>query len=453
MGAIDSGDFYRQLLADLQTADALPGSGVDYAPYGDAPVETEVLALARDGARLQSAIVGETVEVVLAKTQFYTEAGGQVSDAGTIAGDGWVIDITDMKRPLAGLVTHIGEVVEGNPKVGDPATAALEAARRKDIIRNHTATHLLHAALRNKLGKHVQQRGSLVAPDRLRFDFSHPERVSEKELAQIAAAVNTAILANHRVVGEVKSLETARREGAMALFGEKYGDVVRTVVIGSDHDRYSYELCGGVHVAATAEIGSFIFTSEGSVSAGIRRVEALTGRAASAFISQQLQTLDGIAGQLGAAPDQAAQRIADLQHSLSAAQREIENLRRRQARHDFDLMLNDNLESLNGMRALVAELDNTPMETMREMTDWFRNRVDNGVMVLASDVAGRPQIVVAVSDALVKNGIRAGDLIKPIARIVGGGGGGRPQMAQAGGRDSSKIAEALQKARALLAET
>ena len=453
MGEIESGDFYRQLLADLQTAGELGGSGVDYAPYSDEPVETKVLALARDGARLESAIVGESVEVVLAKTQFYAEAGGQVSDTGTISGASWAIDITDVKRPLSGLITHVGEVVEGNPRAGDRATAALDGARRRDIIRNHTATHLLHAALRNSLGKHVQQRGSLVAADRLRFDFSHPEKVSERELAQIAAEVNSAILANYAVYGEEKSLETARREGAMALFGEKYGDVVRTVVIGSDRDRYSYELCGGVHVAATAEIGSFVFTSEGSVSAGIRRVEALTGRAASAHISRQLQTLHDIAGRLGAAPGQSAQRISDLQQALSAAQREIENLRRRQAKHEFDIMLNDQLESLNGVQALVAELDNTPMETMREMTDWFRHRVDHGVMVLASDIAGRPQIVVAVSDALVKDGIRAGDLIKPIARVVGGGGGGRPQMAQAGGRDSSKIAEALQTARALLAET
>ena len=206
-------------------------------------------------------------------------------------------------------------------------------------------------------------------------------------------------------------------------------------------------------MGATAEIGSFVFTSEGSVSAGIRRVEALTGRAANAFISQQLQTLHGIAERLSTAPDQASHRISELQSELSAAQREIENLRRRQAKHDFDVMIKHQLESLNGVQALVAELDNTPMETMREMTDWFRNRVDNGVMVLASDIAGRPQIVVAVSDALVKDGLRAGDLIKPIAKVVGGGGGGRPQMAQAGGRDSSKIEQALQKARELLAES
>ena len=343
--------------------------------------------------------------------------------------------------------------MEGNPAAGAKATASLDLTRRKDIIRNHTATHLLHAALRKGLGKHVQQRGSLVAPDRLRFDFSHPEKVSARELEQIAAEVNGAILANYRVSGENKPLETAQSEGAMALFGEKYGDIVRTVVIGTGPDRYSYELCGGVHVDATAQIGSFVFTSEGSVSAGIRRVEALTGRAASAYFSQQLHALNDIAAQLGAGPEQAAHRISDLQAELTAAKGEIEILRRQQARSDFEAMLNDRLESLNGLQALVAQLDNTPMETMREMTDWFRNRVDKGVMVLASDIAGRPQIVVAVSDALVTDGLRAGDLIKPIAKVVGGGGGGRPQMAQAGGRDSGKIAEALQKARELLAES
>ncbi len=452
MGEIESGELYRQILAHLQTAGALTSSGVVHAPYSDAPVDTEVLALLKDGASVGSAIVGETVEVILAETQFYVEAGGQVSDTGTIAGDGWAIDIVEMKRPLAGLIAHVGEVVEGNPAAGAHATVSLNLSRRQDIIRNHSATHLLHTALRNNLGQHVQQRGSLVAPDRLRFDFSHPEKVSARELAQIAVEVNAKILSNYRVRGEEKPLETARREGAMALFGEKYGDIVRTVVIGSADDRYSYELCGGVHVSATAEIGSFVFTGEGSVSAGIRRVEALTGRAANAYFNRQLLALNDIGAQLGAEPDQARAKISAIQAELAAAKRVIETLRRRQAKHDFDSMISSQLESLNGVRALVAELDNTPMDTMREMTDWFRNQVDDGVMVLASDIKGRPQIVVAVSDALVKDGLRAGDLIKPIAKVVGGGGGGRPQMAQAGGRDSGKIAEALQTARELLAE-
>jgi len=357
-----------------------------------------------------------------------------------------------MKQPIKGITLHIGEVVEGNPKTGDKATAQVDLPRRSHIIRNHTATHLLHAALRNNLGPHVQQKGSLVAPDRLRFDFSHPEKVSEAELAAVASEINRTILKNYCVQAQQKSLEQARREGAIALFGEKYDETVRTIVIGSDDCRYSYELCGGLHVRETAEIGSFLFTSEGSVSAGIRRVEALTGQAAATAMRQKLETLNRIADQLGTSADMAVHKIITLQTELGAARREIENLQRKLAKGSFDQMIDRQLESLNGKQALLARLDGIPMETMREMTDWFRNKVESGVMVLASDVNGKPQIVVAVSDQLVKDGIRAGDLIKPIAKVVGGGGGGRPQMAQAGGRDSSKIGAALKKARDLIAQ-
>ena len=208
------------------------------------------------------------------------------------------------------------------PRLATKAVAIVDRKRRKDITRNHTATHLLHAALRNNLGKQVQQKGSLVAPDRLRFDFSHPEKVSTAQLSSIAAEINAAILHNYGVSAEQKSLEQAQREGAMALFGEKYADAVRAVSVGAPGDRYSYELCGGVHVKSTAEIGSFVFTSEGSVSAGIRRVEAYTGQAAAAFIRQKLETLEAIARQLGAGPEQARQRISGLQADLAAARRE-----------------------------------------------------------------------------------------------------------------------------------
>jgi len=452
MGEIETGEFYRQLLADLQAAGLLPPSGVAYDPYTAAPVESEVLALSQNGKRVDSASLGEKVEVLLAHTRFYVEAGGQVSDTGTIAGDGWVIEVEAMKQPVSGLVVHLGEVVEGAPAVGDRAAATVNSPRRKAITRNHTATHLLHAALRNQLGAHVQQRGSLVAPDRLRFDFSHPEKLADEELAALAAEIRAAILENYPISAAYKTLEQARGEGAIALFGEKYADTVRAVSIAHGDDRYSYELCGGAHVDSTAEIGGFVITSESSVSAGIRRVEALTGEAANVYVQAQLNTLNAIARQVGADPAAAADRIRGLQSDLGAARREIENLRRKLARDSFNSMIEGNLESLNGVQALVAELDNTPMETMREMTDWFRNRVEAGVMVLASDNDGRPQIVVAVSDSLVKEGLRAGDIIKPIARIVGGGGGGRPQMAQAGGADSSKIPEALAAARDLIAQ-
>ena len=447
LGEIETGEFYRELLADLQSSGQLPASGVNYQPYTDSPAEGALLAMAQDGIRVESAIVGDKVDLVLCETHFYVEAGGQVSDTGTISGDGWIVEVEAMKQPVAGLVVHIGEVVEGVPAVGDKATAQVDRARRQDITRNHTATHLLHAALRHQLGNHVQQRGSLVAPERLRFDFSHPEKVADEQLAAVTAEIRGAILQNYDVRDANTSLEHARRDGAMALFGEKYGETVRTVSIADGEERYSYELCGGVHVKRTAEIGNFVFISEGSVSAGIRRVEALTGRAANAYMEAQQATLNGIARQLGAAPEQATNRISAIQAELGAARRELEDLQRKLARLNFNQMIEGDLESLNGVHALLAELDNTPVETMRQMTDWFRSRVNKGVMVLASDINGRPQIVVAVSDSLVKDGVRAGDLIKPIARIVGGGGGGRPQMAQAGGKDTSKIPEALEVAR------
>ncbi|MCY4019832.1 MAG: alanine--tRNA ligase [Chloroflexi bacterium] len=452
MGEIESGDFYKDLLGRLQEAGALSDDGVNYNPYDDAPCQSSVLALIQNNRSMDKALLGEKIEVVLGATNFYVESGGQVSDTGLIAAADWAIEVESMKQPVAGLVVHIGEVVEGNPRTGDSVEARVDRGRRGNIIRNHTATHLLHTALRKQLGNHVQQKGSLVAPDRLRFDFSHPEKVSDSELSQIARAINQAVLSNYDVIAAVKPLEEARSEGAMALFGEKYGDVVRTVVIESEDERFSYELCGGVHVGRTAEIGSFVFTGEGSVSAGIRRVEALTGMAASVYVGERMTLIDEIAQQLGAAPDSVANRLSGLQRELADARREINALRRKLAKSSFDELLDTQLESINGKQGLVVRLDAVPMETMREMTDWFRNRVEKGVMVLASDIDGRPQIVVAVSDALVKDGVRAGDLIKPIAQVVGGGGGGRPQMAQAGGKDSSKISDALARARDLIAK-
>ena len=450
LGEIDAGESYRALLSQLEADGQLGAEGIGYQPYDAAPLSTTVLALMQDGQRVERAALGERVEVVLAETNFYVEAGGQVSDRGSISGDGWLIEIEAMKQPVAGLVAHVGEVVEGAPGVGDGATAMIDAERRARVVRNHTATHLLHAALRDQLGTHVQQKGSLVAPDRLRFDFSHPERVADAELAQISKAINKAILADHGVQAQHKPLDEARREGAMALFGEKYDDIVRAVIIGDARDKVSYELCGGVHVARTAQIGSFVFTAEGSVSAGIRRVEALTGDAAIAFAQAKMALVDDAAARLGVESSALPSRIDGMQGELAAARREIETLRRRLAKHEFDDLLSSRMEALNGAQCLLARLDSVPMDTMRQMNDWFRQRVDKGVMVLASDVNGRPQILVAVTDALVKDGMRAGDLIKPIAAVVGGGGGGRPQMAQAGGRDSGKIDAALQKARQLL---
>ncbi|MBV6435410.1 MAG: Alanine--tRNA ligase [Anaerolineae bacterium] len=451
IGRIESAEAYSSLLADLEGSGALAESGVTYSPYGPTTVAgVRVLAILGEGGPVESAIAGDRVEVVLSETPFYVEAGGQVSDTGTISGDGWVIEVDDTRRPVAGLIVHSGEVGEGQPKAGDQATAAVDSLRRADIIKNHTATHLLHAALRNQLGTHVEQRGSLVAPDRLRFDFAHGDRVTDQQLRTIEREVNDAVQANYVVVAKVKPLAEARAEGAMALFGEKYGETVRTVSIGADGQRYSYELCGGVHVRETGEIGAFVFTSEGSVSSGIRRVEALTGRAAVEYIQDNLSALHHIAGQLGAKPVEAQSRLAALQDELAQSRKQHSALQRELARLKFESLMHET-EPVNGIRTLVAQVDGVPADVMREMADWFKGRVSDGVIVIGTIFEGRPQLLASVAGGLTKQGYHAGELIKSIAPIIGGGGGGRPDMAQAGGKDPSKLADALQAARDALA--
>jgi alanyl-tRNA synthetase len=453
MGLIASADVYNATLSQLKQDGLLGEGGVHYQPYGPTALEDQILALLQDGERVNSVMTGDRVEVVLGTTPFYVEAGGQVSDTGVISGDGWRIEVEDTRRPVGGLIAHIGEVVEGQPREGDAARAEVDGRRRADITRNHTATHLLHAALRNHLGTHVQQRGSLVAPDRLRFDFAHDAKVGPEELKQIETEVNQVVLANYPVQAEEKSLAQARQEGAMALFGEKYGERVRTIVIDDPRgSRYSYELCGGVHVSETAEIGPFLIVSEGSVSAGIRRVEALTGAGAVEYIQNKIGAINHLAAQLSATPDTLPERIAALQAELNHARKHTAQLQRELARQTFERLLGS-LEQLNGKQALIAQIDEVPADTLREMADWFRDSVKSGVMVLGSVSDGRPQILVAVTDDLTRQGLHAGNLVKQVAAVVGGGGGGRPTMAQAGGKDASKIGAALETARSLIADS
>ncbi len=450
MGEIDRGEAYNTLIKDLQSSKKLAASGVAYDPYSGTERKARVLAILRDGQSVQSANVGDRVEVVLDGTPFYVEAGGQVSDTGTIHGDGWTIDVEDVRRPVGGLILHVGEVVEGQPSVGVDATATVDAARRWDIMRNHTATHLLHAQLRAVLGSHVQQRGSLVAPDRLRFDFSHDAPLTSEELAAITANINEAIMANMPVVTVEKDLQTARQEGAMALFGEKYGERVRTVTVDNHGRRYSYELCGGTHTPSTAVIGPFVIASEGSVAQGIRRIEALTGHGAQQYINRQISALRRTASQIGTTPELLGSRLDALRDEIAQARQENARLRRQVARLEFEQLLGK-VEKINNVPVLIAQVQPTTTETLREMTDWFRDKMKQGVVVLGMASDGKPQLIAAVTDDLTKR-VHAGNLIKTIAQTVGGGGGGRPNMAQAGGKDSSKLGEALAQARQWIAD-
>jgi alanyl-tRNA synthetase len=298
----------------------------------------------------------------------------------------------------------------------------------------------------------VEQRGSLVAPDRLRFDFTHDGKVSSSDLTQIEREVNRIILENYGVVIRERPLAEARADGAMALFGEKYGDVVRTVAIINERgDRYSLELCGGIHVRSTAEIGPFLLISEGSVSAGIRRVEAVTGSEAIRFVEASRRTLQELAEHLSAPQEELPERIAQMQAELAQAQRRIATLRRELARGQFDRLL-ATIETVNDSKLLIGQVDDVPPDTLREMSDWFRNLIASGVMVLGTVYEGKPQLVAGVTDDLAKQGLHAGNLIRQIAPIIGGGGGGRPTMAQAGGNDASKLPDALVAARAAVSQ-
>jgi alanyl-tRNA synthetase len=448
--AIDMEESYRNTLNVLR-ADGVIEDGVKQDQYGPLSRAARVLALLRDAEMVESASAGDKVEVVLDLTPFYVEAGGQVSDTGVIEGQGWTVDVEDARHPIGGLIVHVGEVVEGSPTVGADCTITVDGERRLDIQRNHTATHLLHAQLRAVLGSHVQQRGSLVAPDRLRFDFSHEQPLAPDELDQITHNVNEAILANMPVVAEWKTLDAAKSEGAMALFGEKYGDRVRTINIWRDSEhRYSYELCGGNHVEQTGVIGPFVITSESSIAQGIRRIEALTGHGSEAYIRRSLNHLHATAGRLGTPPEDVPGRVEVLQEEIKTQQHENARLRRQIARLEFEGLIQDT-QKIGDAAVLIARVNPTTVDTLREMADWFRDRVDSGVVVLGMVADnGKPQLIAAATKNLTKR-VHAGNIIKAAAQIVGGGGGGRPDMAQAGGKDPDKLDAALQHAADLIA--
>ncbi len=446
LGEMESGDaaLYQKLVLELQNAGSLGRAGVAYDPYGPLEVEVPVLALVRGGQAVDSARPGDQVEVLLPATAFYIESGGQVSDTGTIVSVGeprWEISVVGMRQAAAGARVHIGEVVRGQPQVGDQALAAVDAQRRRDIMRNHTATHLLHAALRRVLGDHARQAGSLVAPDRLRFDFTHAEALKPAERAEIEAFVNAEILADSRLHITHKPLQTAIAEGAIALFGEKYTETVRTITIG-EPDPFSYELCGGTHLDSTADIGVFIITAESSVGAGVRRIEAVTGRGAYGLIRQRFEALDRTADVLATTPEMVPEKLVLLQADLASARKEISRQGKELAVYAFDKQLAD-APRVDGAPVLAMVLPANDDETIRLMADRFRQRCPSGVAVLAGVKAGRPILVAAVTDDLVARGLHAGDLVKTIAGMLGGGGGGRPTLAQAGGTDASKLDEAM----------
>jgi alanyl-tRNA synthetase len=329
-------------------------------------------------------------------------------------------------------------------RVGQVAQLQVDDVRRSDIRRNHTATHLLHRELRAHLGNHVTQAGSLVAPDRLRFDFAHGTAVDKQILGQIEQAINQTILANIPLHIRYMGKDEAVGRGAMALFGEKYGNVVRTVCIDEvcQHDPYSFELCGGLHVDETGEIGLFRFLSEGAVAAGIRRVEAVTGRGAQALITERLDTLERVAHKLNAPLPEVESRLEALLSDNRNLQKELERLQRQLAKGQFDELLAQ-MQQVKGVNVLAAQVDVADVNGLREMADWFKDKVGSGTAVFATINNDKPIIISVVTEDAIQRGVRAGDIVRDVAKMLGGGGGGRPDMAQAGGKDASKLPEAL----------
>ena len=431
-------------------------AGIAYDPYTATEIETTVIGILRDGETVNQAQAGDQVEIVLPATCFYVESGGQVSDAGSIVHYAdeitgaeiedesvkWAVEVADVRAPVQGLVVHVGQVVKGTPRVGDKVSGEVDRLRRWDIMRNHTATHLLHRELRYTLGEHVQQAGSLVAPERFRFDFSHTSMLTQDELDAIELSVNDAILADYLVAPFQMTYKDAVAGGAMALFTEKYGDRVRVIKVGRPESPFSQELCGGTHVQRTSQIGAFHIVSESSIGAGLRRIEAVTGRNATALLQKGLAQLERAAAFLRATPDQVEHKVLALMTENEAQRKEIEKLRRDLAMRDAEELL-AHVQEINGVRVLAVQVPAANADTLRELSDWFRDKMGSGIVVLGAAIEGKPSLIAAVTPDLVAKGYDAGKIIREVARVVGGGGGGKPNLAQAGGKDMTRLGEAL----------
>ena len=426
------------------------GAATEFTGYESVEAEAQVVALVAGGERVARAAAGESVSVVLDRTPFYPEGGGQVGDAGWLRGNGVQVDVSDT-RAFGDVIAHVGQVATGGLSVGDRVSAAVSRERRADATRNHTATHLLHAALRQVLGDHVRQAGSLVAPDHLRFDYTQPEAPPPAALREVQQLVQERIRDNIPVATTEMPYDDALQTGATAIFGEKYETDVRVVEICDPsphvHDCFSKELCGGTHAPATGFIGGFQIISEGSVGAGVRRIEALTGATASSWTNARLDALSEIAVAVRATPETAGDRIAQLQSEALELRRRLQAVEA-QTGASVAQALADRAIDVSGVAVAAGRVDVASADALRRTGDEVRRRLRDagreGVIVLGAVANARPIFVAMATDGAVGAGANAGQLIGGVARIAGGGGGGKPEMAQAGGRDADKLDAALE---------
>ncbi|MBU3585727.1 alanine--tRNA ligase [Polynucleobacter sp. AM-26B4] len=405
----------------------------------------KVLALYIDGSQVNSIKAGDSAVLVLDNTPFYAESGGQVGDAGELRNQSSLFEVEDTLKIQADVFGHHGQVLEGEIKVGDQLNAKVDAERRARTIRHHSATHLMHKALREVLGAHVQQKGSLVDPDKTRFDFTHTAPMTPEQIAQVEQLVNAEILANAATSAKVMSLDDAQKTGAMMLFGEKYGESVRVLEIGS-----SKELCGGTHVQRTGDIGIFKILSESGVAAGIRRVEAITGDRALTYLQKLDTQINQLAASLKATPSDLAQRITQLQDHARSLEKELERLGSKLAASQGDELMSQAVE-VNGVKILAALLEGADAKVLRETLDQLKNKLKSAAIVLASVQDGKVQLAAGVTaDTIAK--VKAGDLVNHVAQQVGGKGGGKPDMAMAGGTDPKGLTVALKSVQAWVSE-
>jgi alanyl-tRNA synthetase len=419
--------------ADLEYS----GAKTEFHGYEMLSLPARVIALYRQGTQVQSLKSGESGTVVLDRTPFYAEAGGQVGDRGEIVGSGGTFEVADTKKIQPEVFGHQGALKTGALKVGDKVEARVDTALRARTMRNHSVTHLMHKALREVLGGHVQQKGSLVDAEKTRFDFSHDRPVSEEQLREVERRVNAEILQNTPTRAQVMPIEAAKKSGAMMLFGEKYGDEVRVLEIGS-----SREFCGGTHVSRTGDIGVFKITSEGGVAAGTRRVEATTGATALAVIDRQLQELGQVAKQLRAQPGSVEKAVSTLLEEKKALEKELAKARSRLAMGQGTDLASQAVD-VKGAKVLAATVEGADAKTLRDTMDKLKDRLKSAAIVLGSVTDGKVALIAGVTADLTGK-LKAGELVNYVAQQVGGKGGGRPDMAQAGGTDPAGLPSALQ---------
>ena len=411
-----------------------------FVGYHDLKHRSVIIDLLVDGGTVDTVKKGQTVCLVLETTPFYGEMGGQLGDAGQIHGASGQFTVTDTIRIPPDIIVHQGQVSDGSLAVGDEVEAEVDEARRLDIARNHTATHLLQHALRNVLGEHVQQRGSLVTPDQFRFDFSHLNAMLREEIASVQHLVNEKIRQNLPVYDEEVPYKQAIAEGAIALFDEKYGDTVRVLRIGQPP--ISSELCGGTHVGSTGDIGFFQIVTESSIGAGLRRVEAVTGRGAEEFVNRRFTSLDNIAHYLHILPSEVETKVIEVATDSDTERRNREALEKELARMRVESLLGQ-VEEINGVKVLVARVPSSRIEILREMADFIRDKLKSVILVLGTISEESPVFLAAVTPDLVSRGYDAGKIVREVAKVAGGGGGGKPNLAQAGGKYKEKLDEAL----------